>query len=417
MQLPSPRALRAAAWALVVGCAAVPAAAVDLLPYILTSCSGRSAANDFGSQRKFTIPMGMSGSQGRFVYMKGSDNTGFEEWYVDANWFYIRLDNTWAWQNSCTGAWCDTQCGSINGGCNTCKQRWAGHTGDWAYTRYYDPATGGPAPWIKRNLNLEFWGAQETFSTWIGIQGYRTSTCQYCGTNFDSGGVWRTTRATRLQTWASFSDVIRLEITGGPGAGENYYFARGRGWVGFNNAVASTTQVNDGRSPSLPCAGYAEGNICAATGGSTGGILPNGRYSMEVAAYPGGYADVKWGATANGTPIWLWSWNGSGAQLWDLEHLGNNVYRFRGVGSGRCLATQRPIPTNGVSSAFLWDCNGDVTEHFRIDDAGGGYYYLRLQSMNFNSCLDTCCSIGQSSNTYVYPCHLGPNQKWKLVRR
>ena len=126
-----------------------PARAVDFAEYILpgSACSQRSLANDFGSQKKFTIPMGMQGDLGRFVIMKGSDSTGFEEWYVDSNWFYIRTDTTWAWENPTKpGDWCDTVCGSGNGNAASCKKRWRGDSGDWAYTQYFDPSNRESAP-------------------------------------------------------------------------------------------------------------------------------------------------------------------------------------------------------------------------------------------------------------------------------
>ena len=268
------------ALALVLGLAG-PARAIDMVDYILpgNACSQRSLANDFGNQRKFTIPMGMAGSLGRFVIMKGTDATGFEEWYVDRDWFYIRADTTWAWENPANpGEWCDTQCGNGNGNPANCRKRWAGQWGDWAYTLYFDPANHAlPARWVKRDLALPAWGSQTLFQAYMGSEGWRSSSCAYCGTNFDTNGAWRTTVATRHQSWHYWNDVVELHITGGPGAGEHYFFARGKGWVGFNGAYAGPNQVADGRSPQF-CSGYSEGSICAAVGGGgTSGSLTGGR--------------------------------------------------------------------------------------------------------------------------------------------
>jgi hypothetical protein len=31
------------------------------------------------------------------------------------------------------------------------------------------------------------------------------------------------------------------------------------------------------------------------------------------------YMDVQWGQSAAGTPVWLWDYNGSGAQHWSYD--------------------------------------------------------------------------------------------------
>jgi hypothetical protein len=278
---------RAAAWlvALAVVAVAFPAAAADctvgtfdLLDYIVPSCSARSTANKVGSDTFFTIPLGISNGRGRFILMKGGDTTGFEEWYVDNEWFYIKLDTTWAWDNTCVGSgdddWCDTLCGTGNGGCGTCKHRWKqadadDHNVPFAYTVYSTPNDSGKpgARWVMRKVNLPA-GQSCEWAPDIAIGAGNWRTCAGCSTNFDSSNVNRRVRVTRVGAWNGFPDVIRLNVVSGPGQDEVYHFAKGVGWVGFGNNVASQTGINDCRFPTMPnCPAYpAEASFCSAVG-------------------------------------------------------------------------------------------------------------------------------------------------------
>ncbi|MCA9649440.1 MAG: hypothetical protein KC501_05995 [Myxococcales bacterium] len=227
---------------------------IDVADYLLLDCEGPSRANRVGSQVKFTIPMGSDGERARFVIMKSTDGTGFEEWAVDDDWFYIRRDTTWAYENPAQpGDWCDTQCGE-NGPSN-CAKRWAGDSGDWVYTIYHEPGDyGRPARWLPRTLDLGV-GQSTTFTTTMAIQAERTSGCDPCWTNFSSPSVDRTVEATLLPSWEGFDDVLRLRVLAGPGAGERYYYGRGRGWIGFNSWVAEPAPVEGTAVPALTCGG------------------------------------------------------------------------------------------------------------------------------------------------------------------
>ncbi|MCB9712986.1 MAG: hypothetical protein H6712_03980 [Myxococcales bacterium] len=235
---------------------------IDVADYLLLDCEGPSRANRVGSQVKFTIPMGSDGERARFVIMKSTDGTGFEEWAVDDDWFYIRRDTTWAYENPAQpGDWCDTQCGE-NGPSN-CAKRWAGDSGDWVYTIYHEPGDyGRPARWLPRTLDLGV-GQSTTFTTTMAIQAERTSGCDPCWTNFSSPSVDRTVEATLLPSWEGFDDVLRLRVLAGPGAGERYYYGRGRGWIGFNSWVAEPAPVEGTAVPALTCGGYLPAEICS----------------------------------------------------------------------------------------------------------------------------------------------------------
>jgi PKD repeat protein len=369
-----------AAGALVLLLTETRAGAVDFAEYLLpgNACSQRSLANDFGNQRKFTIPLGMEGNLGRFLIMKGSDSTGFEEWFVDSEWFYLRSDTTWAWQNPANPAeWCDTVCGTGNGNPANCRKRWRGDVADWAYSSHFDPSNRSrPARWVKRHLNLPSFGSQDSFFTDIGIEGRKLSSCAACGTNFDSPSVRRWTTATRIQSWNGFGDVIELRITGGPGAGERYYFARGRGWVGFNNSVASPTQVRDDRNP-RSCSSVAQADICSALGtipppvGGNSATVAESNSSVPASASANSLVAVRVQVANNGGTTW---------RAGSAHRLGagpSNQVRWSGFSCGGYM--------NGVQDGRVFLCRDvapneiyDFTFQVQLPAAGPATFALRM---------------------------------------
>lgn len=252
---------------------------IDMADYIIPSCDKASDAWQIGSEQFRVVPMGQAqGGLGRFVIVKSSNGDGYEEWTIESEWLRIRTDTTWAYEESPGGAWCDVKCGDNAPG--SCQQRWNTNPGDprnglnptspWAYTIYQEagnPSLG--AKWIQRKLSLAVGGTTE-FTTQMEIKGAARNSCNACSVNFGTKPgqiVSRTVRARRYSTWNQFTDVVHLTVLAGPGQGEQYYYARGKGWIGFNNRVASG-RVSSNVTPSSSCAGFNQGSICFATGGA-----------------------------------------------------------------------------------------------------------------------------------------------------
>lgn len=210
------------------------------------------------------------------MIVKCTIGDGFEEWSVDQEWLRIRTDTTWAYEETPGGAWCDVKCGGNEPG--TCQQRWNTNPNDprnglnptspWAYTVYQEPGNASVgARWIQRKLSLPAGGATE-FTTQMEIKGAQRNSCVACDVNFGTKpgqSVSRTVRARRYSNWNGFTDVVHLTVLSGPGQGEQYFYARGQGWVGFNDRVASQ-KVSSNVMPTSSCAGFQQGSICAATG-------------------------------------------------------------------------------------------------------------------------------------------------------
>ena len=250
---------------------------IDMAAYMIPDCDHAGAAWQMGAEQFRTVPMGVTGGRGRFVIVKSADGSGYEEWSVDKDWMRLRADTTWAYELP-DHTWCDVKCGTNDGG--NCQQRWNHDPNDpkngntpsapWVYTLYSDPADAGlGAPITPRKMALPVGGSHK-FSSSIVIRGQERGTCVDCAVNFDSKGqaVGRSVTARRYASWHGFEDVVHLHIDSGPGAGEDAYFARGVGWVGFNSGVVSGS-VPSSTLPQMLCSAAQQASICSVTGASS----------------------------------------------------------------------------------------------------------------------------------------------------
>lgn len=276
---------------------AVAQATIDMVDYVIPDCAAAGAATQIGSEQFRTVPMGIHGGLGRLAIVKSASGEGFEEWSVDAQYLRIRSDTTWAFEAS-PGLWCDVKCGDNSAG--GCQQRWntdksspyngLSPSAPWAYTVYHAP--GKPelaAPWIPRQLTLPI-GGEATYSTQMEIKAANRGSCGECWVNFTTApgaSVSRTVLARRHASWHGYEDVVHLAVQSGPGAGEDYFYARNRGWIGFNDQVASG-QVASDAFPQSGCAAFSAGSICSVTGG---GGAPADSDVPEVPEQPGGAGD------------------------------------------------------------------------------------------------------------------------------
>lgn len=83
--------------------------------------------------------------------------------------------------------------------------------------------------------------------------------------------------------------------------------------------------------------------------------------TIHLAGAPGLCLDVSGGGTSDGTPVQLWECNGTGAQVWIPEEIGNsssNPYLVNPQ-SGKCLDDpdgQTTKPGGPPIQLQIWDC-------------------------------------------------------------
>jgi hypothetical protein len=79
---------------------------------------------------------------------------------------------------------------------------------------------------------------------------------------------------------------------------------------------------------------------------------------LRIASAPNMCLDVASSGTSNGTPVHIWSCNGTGAQMWFFDHEG----RLRPwVAPNKCLDVHSYNRNNGAQ-LVIWDCHGDVNQ-------------------------------------------------------
>jgi endoglucanase len=91
----------------------------------------------------------------------------------------------------------------------------------------------------------------------------------------------------------------------------------------------------------------------------------NGVYSVVNRNAPSETWNVTNNGTADGSLLQLWTYGGASNEQWTPVSLGNGLYKFVGVGSGRCLDVPGASTANGVQLQ-IYDCNGTAAQSFRL---------------------------------------------------
>jgi hypothetical protein len=183
--------------------------AINLQPYFFPS---NSPGNPMSSGEFFkTIPEG----NGCYKIQKSRDAQYYEKFCTGADGkIYHVEDTTWA-----------TGDGNV-----TCSD-----TGNEAKLSY----EGGQTPWANGSMSVG-----ETFTSSGTVVGIDKVTGKQCPTPF--GGAF--TRSVKMITQGCVifpdgngsTDAIGLEIQSGPGAGEQFFYGAGQGWIGFNRGADET---------------------------------------------------------------------------------------------------------------------------------------------------------------------------------
>jgi hypothetical protein len=132
-----------------------------------------------------------------------------------------------------------------------------------------------------------------------------------------------------------------------------------------------------------------------------GGVDP-GPGTGPVTGIGGKCVDVQSGSSADGTPIQLWTCNGSGAQQWTVT--GDGTLRAL----DKCLDVDNSGTANGTS-VQLWTCNGTGAQQWTPgpDDS--------LVNPQSGKCLDAeGVSSANGTKLHLWTCHGGDNQRWNL---
>ncbi|WP_410631813.1 glycoside hydrolase family 3 C-terminal domain-containing protein [Amycolatopsis sp. cmx-4-83] len=168
------------------------------------------------------------------------------------------------------------------------------------------------------------------------------------------------------------------------------------------------TTTLDARSFQAWTSGYwtrTAGTYQIQIGGSSRDIRLAGSVTLGGSAPIVGYqnlcADVRAAATANGTPVQIYTCNSSGAQSWTAQ--GGTLQAL-----GKCLDVTAGGTTDGTP-VQLYDCNGSAAQAWQPRGDGS---VLNPQS---GKCLDDPgSSTTPGTQLVIWACTGGANQHWRL---
>ncbi|MDW4909623.1 RICIN domain-containing protein [Streptomyces sp. ADMS] len=146
---------------------------------------------------------------------------------------------------------------------------------------------------------------------------------------------------------------------------QDYWSAGGAGWIG-DSPMAVHLHAASGKCLEVGASATASGTpvqiyTCNGTAGQKWEI--RGDAIVNVAS--GKCLDVNNAGTANGTGVQIWPCNQTGAQQWEYDTHGTT--RLFNKGTSKCLDLH--TYDNG-RDAWMWDCNGTDPQKFDITPSG-----------------------------------------------
>ncbi|GAA0387524.1 RICIN domain-containing protein [Streptomyces luteireticuli] len=114
--------------------------------------------------------------------------------------------------------------------------------------------------------------------------------------------------------------------------------------------------------------------------------------------------DVQGGKTSNGTPVQVYTCNGTNAQKWVVDG-----GALRNVASSQCLDVKGADAANGTA-AQLWTCNGSGAQNWRYSTHGT----TSLSNVGTGNCLDLH-TFANGRDAWMWDCNGTTAQKFDVV--
>lgn len=141
--------------------------------------------------------------------------------------------------------------------------------------------------------------------------------------------------------------------------------------------------------------------------------VKNGFYSINTKVSGSFTLDVKGNGTTDGTNVQIYKNNGSVAQKFQVESVGNGWYVISNAYPKMCLDVQGGSGKSGTN-VNLYHYNGTDAQKWRFYSVGNGYYSIMNKCGNY---LDLSGRTAKNdTNVQVYEKNGTDAQKWKLVK-
>ncbi|MEV7500137.1 RICIN domain-containing protein [Streptomyces sp. NPDC093018] len=144
---------------------------------------------------------------------------------------------------------------------------------------------------------------------------------------------------------------------------------------------------------------------------SPGGVgwIGDGSLVMQVEAANGKCLDVQGGGTADGTPVQIYTCNGSAAQQWKFWGSYDGGYALYNAKAQKCLDVKGAADANGTKIQ-VWTCNGTAAQQWQFDIRAAG----ELRNAATDKCLDLH-TFDNGNDSQLYTCNGTDAQKIRVV--
>ncbi len=122
----------------------------------------------------------------------------------------------------------------------------------------------------------------------------------------------------------------------------------------------------------------------------------------QITGYQGLCLDVRAANNADGTPVQVYTCNGTNAQSWTVDNTSNTVQAL-----GKCLDVTGAGTANGTL-VQLYTCNGTGAQVWQPQSNG------ELVNPNSGKCLDDTGWGGSGTQVQIWACADSANQQWNL---
>ncbi|HYE07553.1 MAG TPA: RICIN domain-containing protein [Planctomycetota bacterium] len=216
----------------------------------------------------------------------------------------------------------------------------------------------------------------------------------------------------RLASGNGTGGTVNLQLDGGALTGDIAFAATG-GWDTWATVRKTVTLPSGTHLLHLRVvSGSLDLNHVSFAPASGGGIASGQLYKL-VAKHSGKCLDVSGGSTADGANVHQWSDNGSTAQQWRVDALGDGTWSLTARCSGKALDVWGASSADGAD-IVQYSTHGGANQRWRIEATGGGWY--RVVSVQSGKAMDVAgASGGDGADVIQWTVHDGDNQRWELV--
>jgi hypothetical protein len=141
--------------------------------------------------------------------------------------------------------------------------------------------------------------------------------------------------------------------------------------------------------------------------------LAAGTYVLQTRTASGKCMDVAAAGTADGTNIQQWACNGTPAQSFRVEDLGDGNVKLVNTHANKCVDVAGGSTARGANIQ-LWTCNGTAAQTFRLVDMGNGY--VRIKLADTKRCLEVAGSgTADGTNIRLWSCGTSSGQYFRPI--